>query len=343
MVTLEFVCDYVLQHFPKVKITKNGTHFTARCVFCGDSQKSQSKRRFNLDWNNERPIWHCFNCSESGSFLDLYSRLEGISRKHAYQILYQHDVSSYSSENIKEKLNGKGPHGEPIPKEPQIFMNILDDCLSPTDSANGYITQKFQNYLLNFIKLRKIPNNIKLFVAHKGKYKGRIIIPVYNNENDLIYFQGRAVNESIQPKYLNPDTDKQLVIYNDGNFERDKYIIVSEGLLDAFMVPKQGTTCLGSSISEFFIKMLMKKTDKGVILAFDNDKPGKESMLNFMRSNKYSNVVSYFLFPDKYSVDTDLNALVAEYEIDDVYQLVIDNSFSRVSTETKLRLRRKLL
>jgi DNA primase len=159
----------------------------------------------------------------------------------------------------------------------------------------------------------------------------------------LIYFQGRAVNESIKPKYLNPDTDKQLVIYNDGNFERDKYIIVSEGLLDAFMVPKQGTTCLGSSITDFFIKTLLKKTDKGVILAFDNDKPGIQSMLNFMKSNKYSNTVHYFLFPDKYSVDTDLNTLVAEHKIDDVYQLVTDNSFSRVSAETKLRLRRKLL
>jgi DNA primase len=240
-------------------------------------------------------------------------------------------------------MNGKGPHPSPIPKQPQVFMNILDDCLSPTDSANGYITQKFQNYLLNFIKDRKIPENIKLFVAHKGKYKGRIIIPVYNNEGDLIYFQGRAVNESIKPKYLNPDIDKQLVIYNDGNFERDKYIVVSEGLLDAFMIPKQGTTCLGSSISEFFIKMLLQKTDKGVILAFDNDKPGIQSMLKFMKTNKYSNAVFYFLFPDKYSVDTDLNALVAEYKIDDVYQLVTDNSFSRVSAETKLRLRRKLL
>jgi hypothetical protein len=174
MVTLEFVSDYVLQHFPKVKITKNGTHFTARCVLCGDSQKSQSKRRFNLDWNNERPIWHCFNCSESGAFLDLYSRLEGISRRHAYQILYQHDVSKYSSENIKEKMNGKDPEIE-IPKQPQVFMNILDDCLSPSDTANGYITQKFQNYLLNFINDRKIPENIKLLLPTKANIKAELL------------------------------------------------------------------------------------------------------------------------------------------------------------------------
>ena len=343
MVTLEFVSDYVLQNFPKVKITKNGTHFTARCVLCGDSKKSQSKRRFNLDWNNERPIFHCFNCGESGTFLNLYSRLEGISRRHAYQILYQHDVSKYSSESVRDKINGKGPHGEPIPKQPQVFMNILDDCLGPGDTAKGYITQKFQNYLLNFIKERKIPKDIKLFVAHKGKYKGRIIIPVYNNEDDLIYFQGRAIHDAVKPKYLNPDTDKQLVIYNDGNFERDKYIIVSEGLLDAFMIPKQGTTCLGSNISEFFIKMLMKKTDKGIILAFDNDNPGIESMLNFMKTNKYSDVVFYFLYPDKYPVDTDLNALVAKYNVDDVYQLVVKNMHSSILAEAKLRLRGKLL
>jgi len=344
MTTLEFVTDYVLQNVPKTKITKNGTHFNGRCILCGDSKKSQSKKRFNLDWNNGRPMFHCFNCGESGSFLELYSRLEGISKGHAYKILYEHDVSQFDSESIRKKYAEE--QMEEIKTETFIFQDILSDCLAPGDKVGGYVSQKFQNYLLNFIKLRKIPKNIKIFVAYKGKYKGRIIIPIYDEENNLVYFQGRAVNDSIKPKYLNPDLDKTTVIYNISKFERDKYIIVTEGLLDAFMVPPQGTTSLGSSITEEFIKELFTKTDKGVILAYDNDKPGQDSMLKFMKDNKYSDMIKYFLFPNKYSTDEDLNALVTNHVNileKDLYDMVINNSHTRVAAEAILRLRRKLL
>jgi DNA primase len=344
MASLEFVTDYVLQNVPKTKITKNGTHFTGRCPLCGDSAKSQSKKRFNLDWNNGRPMFHCFNCGESGSFLDFYSQIEGISRGHAYKILYEHDVSQYDSKSIREKYAEE--RMEEIVEETFIFQDILSDCLAPGDKAGGYVTQKFQNYLLNFIKDRKIPKSIKIFVAYKGKYKGRIIIPIYDDKNNLTYFQGRAVNDSIKPKYLNPDLDKTTIIYNVSRFERDKFIIVTEGLLDAFMVPPQGTASLGSSITEEFIKELLTKSDKGVILAFDNDVPGMKSMLKFIEDNKYSNLVKYFLFPNKYSTDEDLNALVTNNVnilANDLYDMVVDNSHSRVATEAILRLRRNLL
>ncbi len=347
MVSLEFVTDYVLQNIPKTKITKNGTHFTGRCVICGDSKKSQSKRRFNLDWNNGRPMFHCFNCGESGSFLDLYSRLEGISKGHAYKILYGHDVSQFDSESVRDKMKlGDHVEVEHIKAETFVFQDILSDCLASGDKAEGYISQKFQNYLLNFIRDRKIPKNIKIFVAYKGKYKGRIIIPIYDEENNLVYFQGRAVNDSIKPKYLNPDLDKTTIIYNISRFERDKYIIVTAGLLDAFMVPPQGTTPLGSSVTEEFIKELFTKTDKGVILAYDNDKPGQDSMLKFMKDNKYSNMTKYFLIPNKYSTDEDLNALVTNHVNileKDLYDMVVGNSHTRVATEAILKLRRKLL
>lgn len=344
MANLEYVTDYVLQNIPKTKITKNGTHFNGRCILCGDSKKSQSKKRFNLDWNNGRPMFHCFNCGESGSFLDLYSRLEGISKGHAYKILYEHDVSQFDSESIRKKYAEE--QMEEIKTETFVFQDILSDCLAPGDKAVGYVSQKFQNYLLSFIKLRKIPENIKIFVAYKGKYKGRIIIPIYDEKNNLIYFQGRAVNDSIKPKYLNPDLDKTTVIFNISRFERDKYIIITEGLLDAFMVQPQGTTSLGSSITEEFIKELLTKSDKGAILAYDNDKPGQDSMLKFMKDNKYSNMVKYFLFPNKYSTDEDLNALVTNNVNileNDLYDMVVKNSHSRVATEAILRLRRKLL
>jgi DNA primase len=345
LLTLEFVTDYVLSNFEGVKITKNGTHFLARCRICGDSAKSKSKKRFNLDWNNGRPIWHCFNCSESGSFLDLYSQLEGISRGHAYKILFEYDTSQYDGDSIREKYAIERSEEIKENPEPFVFQDILSDCLGPKDKAGSYITQKFQNYLLYFYKFRNIPEDVKLFVAYKGDYKGRVIIPIYDVNNNLVYFQGRAISENMEPKYKNPELPK-AVIYNEAYFERDKYIIVTEGLLDAFTIPRQGTTCLGGSVSDEFVKKLTKYTDKGIILVYDNDKPGVKSLLKFMKESKFANSVFYFLFPDKYQQVKDLNEFVGKMAIREtnLYPFIVDHKLSRVAAETKLRLiRRNLL
>jgi DNA primase len=272
----------------------------------------------------------------------LYSQLEGISRGHAYKILFEYDTSQYDSDSIREKYAKERAEEIKENPEPFVFEDILSDCLGPDDKANSYLTQKYQNYLLYFYNLRNIPRSIKLFVAYKGKYKGRIIIPIYDTNNNLVYFQGRSISEVTEPKYKNPELPK-TVIYNAASFDRDKYIIVTEGLLDAFMIPNQGTTCLGGSVSDEFVKELTSYSDKGVILVYDNDKPGVKSLLKFMKESKFANSVFYFLFPDKYQQVKDLNELVGKHRINDMYSFIVDNKLSRMTAETKLKFRRNLL
>jgi len=57
MLDLQIVSDFVYENFERVSSSKNGTHFLARCLLCGDSKKSKSKRRFNLDLEPEIKIW----------------------------------------------------------------------------------------------------------------------------------------------------------------------------------------------------------------------------------------------------------------------------------------------
>ena len=45
-----------------------------------------------------------------------------------------------------------------------------------------------------------------------GKYGGRIILPSYDKEDKLNYWVGRTYNNQ-KPKYLNPDSDKEEVIF----------------------------------------------------------------------------------------------------------------------------------
>ena len=76
---LQFVTQFMLQNFEQTKISGNGTHFLARCLLCGDSKKNPYKKRFNLNWNDGVPGWHCFNCGRYGNFIEIYSIVKGIS------------------------------------------------------------------------------------------------------------------------------------------------------------------------------------------------------------------------------------------------------------------------
>jgi len=333
MLTLSIVSQFIFEHFSKVTVSKNGTHFHARCVLCGDSKKSPSKKRFHLDFNDGRAvIFHCFNCDEAGTFLELYSKIKGISIAQAKKELNKYDV-----DDLTQRLSTRKRKKVLDEIEYEYHDYILDDCISECDRADGYIQQQYQRILIDFISERKIPEGTSLYIAIKGKFKNRIIIPVWI-DGHITYFQARRIHESMEPKYKNPTLEKGSIIHNRDNFDPKKPVIVTEGLIDAFMIGKQGTSCLGAYISDRFIEELFSLVDKeNVILAFDNDAPGMCSLVGFIEENKYANYLRYFLTPYKYKRGKDLNKLVILYNIDDMYNMIIENSYSYLKTSLMLQ------
>ena len=291
MIDLEIVREFVLEHFPMVKITKRGTHFHGRCILCGDSKKSKTKKRFHLDWNKGSPMWHCFNCERSGSFIELYSEVTGLNEDKVKSIIFDYSPDRYDKgkkiSSTKERWNGtikKVNNDVPVQPLTKYHDYLLKYCISLSDNPTGYITKNLLKELRIFTSKRRLPEDVKVYAAYEGDYRNRFIIPVYEG-NRIVYFQARRIHESIEPKYLNPVAEKERIILNKEKFDPDKYIIVTEGLIDAFMIPNQGTASLGSAISETFLKILFKHTNKGIVLFFDNDEPGKKAFMKFTNEN----------------------------------------------------------
>src|SRR5210317_1286966 len=88
MLDLEFVTQFMLQNFEQTQVSNNGTHFVSRCLICGDSKKNPYKKRFNMDWNNGVPGWHCWNCGRHGNFIEIYSIVTGKSYDDAKKELF---------------------------------------------------------------------------------------------------------------------------------------------------------------------------------------------------------------------------------------------------------------
>lgn len=332
MISLQIVTSFMYENFERVTVSEGGTHFHAKCRLCGDSKKSLSKKRFHLDWKNGKPVYHCWNCGKSGSFIKLYMIVMGVDFEQAKK-----DLFKYDSKRMKKQLQSEDKPAKTVGL-PQVF-DILDDCWDENICADATMWLTASNILKRFRSDRKIPEEYKLYMAYKGKYKGRIIIPVFSHEK-VVYFQARRIPDSgWQPKYLNPSSEKEIIIHNKDKFDREKYIVVTEGLIDAFMVGEQGTTCLGKEISEDFLRELFKLTGRGVIVAFDNDDEGMKAMLKFMKKNRHAKKVRYFLTPKKYKECKDINKIVVRNkEVGSVYDMVNSHSYDYWKTYTTLKL-----
>ena len=333
MIDLQIVADFAHQNLEKVTTQKGGTHFHARCPLCGDSKKSQSKKRFHLDWNNGNPGYHCFNCNATGNFIKLYSLLKGISEEEV-----RREIFKYNSDYIKKKLTSE-PIVENMPSGVQSYNYILNSCV--TENTESILLEYWKRIISNFRNERKIPEQYKLYYCFDGRYKNRIIVPVFK-ENDIIYFQARRVpGTKLEPKYLNPSTEKQIIIHNEENFDKDKFIIITEGLIDAFMIGDQGTSCLGKEISEDFLSKLFELTDKGIIIALDNDSDGMKALDIFIEKNAYKQRCRYFLMPEKYKYCKDINDVKTKHNIENLYEFIVNGSYSFVKTYLKVKMLRK--
>lgn len=321
-----------------VKHKRSSMGFMARCPVCGDSQKHKRMGRLHVDYYSQYDDWiaKCYNggCDISGStnLTSLYSRVKGITYTEARK--YIDNGGGYDIQSIKDRLMGKSTPVVEQKKE-QFFDLDMKHCLSRHDEPTDRVLIRCKKYLDDFITRRMIPDDKECFIAFDGRYKGRIIIPIIIN-GEMVYFQGRTV-VGAEPKYLNPVVDKSLIISNIDRFDKDKSIIITEGLIDSWMAGNQGTACIGAYISDEFVDLVSKHTNKDVIICFDNpliDKSGKNELIKFINESAYSKKVKYFL--PKRTDFKDLNDLKL-LGVDDIYQYVLSHSHQSFNVIVNLK------
>ena len=324
MLLLEDINKFAVENLQRCDVQPNGMNWVARCPFCGDSKKNKFKRRFHLKYESDESVYyHCFNCGEAGSFYKLYAFVKGISEEDAVR-----EFRKFDPNQIKKRFTQTITKIVAKKKELKNLDWILEDCIpsNPPTSKENRLREAWKKWEVS----RKISGT---FVALRGDFANRVIIPVYEN-GSIVYFQGRTL-VGAEPKYLNPIVEKSNIIFNKELFNPEKYIIVAEGLLDAKSIEdNQGTTCLGASITDDFLTELYKYSRKGIIIALDNDSTGIKELKKLLKYSKYNNQLRYFLMPDK-SVK-DLNELKVNTDIN-IYDYVVSNSYDSFKTSMLLK------
>jgi|TARA_B100001939_G_scaffold126589_1_gene109737 transcription elongation factor Elf1 len=221
-----------LQKFKKVKADL----YNFRCPICGDSQKNKNKTRGYIYQVKNNTNYKCHNCGASMSFNNFLKTMDTTLHKQ------------YTLEKFKEGHTGKNFVVE-TPKlefKKPVFKKSLNLPKASSDSvARKYLeNRKLDPEKFYFAdKFKEWTNSQKKTFDTIGRDESRIIIPMYDEEKQLIGFQGRALNNSPN-KYitimLQEDASK---IYGLETIDRKLPIYVVEGPFDSTFIDNSVALC----------------------------------------------------------------------------------------------------
>lgn len=234
---------------------------TFNCPACAEDKgltNGKGDGKFKLAVNYKKNTFQCWVCKVENNMHGKVPIL--IKRYGNKRILKEYEIVRPSINDINVK-----------PKE------VNTKLILPTGFKKlSECTYKDFNYhkAYDYVTKRGITDQmIKQFnigYTTVGNYHNRIIIPSYDDTNDLNYFVSRSWDKWKKPKYLNPDVSKQEFIFNESLINWDGTIYLVEGVFDHIVVPNS-IPLLGKIMYNKLKNALLKNAKSDVVILLDDD------------------------------------------------------------------------
>jgi len=214
----------------------------------------------NLEVNLAEGVYHCWACGEThgtrGGLKKLFRTFA--TREQVKKLkMIGYDLSDFKAK-VKE-------------------TNVIEDLTLPKGfisfeegNPKSILYKQAWNYLTKERKLS--PETIlkfKMGYVSGGKYDSRVVIPSYDIKDELNYWVTRTYVNA-KPKYLNPDSDKEQIIFNECCLNWDSDIYLVEGPFDHLVV-HNSIPILGKKISDKLMHSLFHKASANIIILLDSD------------------------------------------------------------------------
>ncbi|BCU95402.1 MAG: hypothetical protein CM15mV9_0130 [uncultured marine virus] len=226
-----------LQKFKRVKANL----YNFRCPICGDSKKHKNKARGYFYQVKTNTNFKCHNCGASLSLNNFLKQIDSTLHKQYTLEKFKEGHAGGRNFVVEEpKFEFKQPvfrKGLDLPKASDV--TVAKEYLEKRklDPSKFYFTNKFKQWT----------NTQKKTFDTIGRDESRIIIPMYDEDKNLIGFQGRSLGPN-SVKYItvmiNDDAPK---IYGLDTIETEKPIYILEGPFDSTLVENSVAMC-GSDI-----------------------------------------------------------------------------------------------
>ena len=221
-----------LKKFKRVKANL----FNFRCPICGDSQKQKNKARGYIYPIKNNMNYKCHNCGASLSFNNFLKQVDTTLHKQ------------YTLEKFKEGHTGRNF----VVEEPKfefskpVFKKSFDLPKASSNSvASDYLTKRKLNpdkfYFAD--KFMEWTNSQKQTFDTILRDESRIVIPMYDEDKNLIGFQGRALGKSFT-KYITVMLDDEAPkAYGLDSIDKTSTVYITEGPFDSTFICNSIAMC----------------------------------------------------------------------------------------------------
>ena len=296
----------------QVILKKNGGRYWGLCPFHKEKTPSFSV-------NPQLGIYKCFGCGAGGDALSFIMKTKNIEFMDLIKDLAQQfDIempAHFQKQNISKDL--KNDMMIACEKAAVFYHDLLINHHSEEiKAANDYLTNrsisreiidKFtlgiapRAYTTLYDILKKDFSNEVLEKAglilpskeghgYIDRFRGRIIIPIQNENGDYVAFGARALYKDQSPKYLN---SSDSLIYNKSKLlyglytakdaiKQEDGVILMEGYFDVISAQAHGienaVAACGTALTSEHVKLLSRYTkSRRIYLSFDTDSAGQKA------------------------------------------------------------------
>ena len=232
------------------------------CPACAMDKGVVSDGKGNLEINYNKGLFKCWVCHNyngmRGYIPKLIAKWGTSAQLKEYKAL-KPDYAEYSmSDEVREEV-----------KLPEGFKKLIN-C----DPYRDYGCAEAKKYLKNRGIGDDIIEEYNIGYTVKGKMKGRIIIPSYDEMGELNYFIARTYEKRKGKKkllsYINPEANKQIIVFNENKVNWDSTIYLVEGAFDHIVTPNS-IPLLGKVVSDKLEQLLHNKAAGYVVILLDED------------------------------------------------------------------------
>jgi len=233
-----------------VGTSMKGSEQAHHCPFCHHHKKK-------LQVNLESQYWHCWVCDSKGrSIQSLLNRLN-VDRSDIAKIISIY--GEYKPTNNQKEVE------KVVLKLPKEFKSL---------SQKPKSINPIYNQAIGYLKRRGITMDevLKYNIGYceDGLYGGRVIIPSYNEENELNYFIARSFYEDEKMKYKNPPVSRDVIVF-DNQINWEEPITLVEGVFDSFSVKRNVIPILGKFIPRTLKAKIKEKGVSEINILLDSD------------------------------------------------------------------------
>ena len=247
---LQEVLGEINLHYP------NKGQISFDCPVCSYDIKGLDKGdgKGNFEVNYHQGVYKCWACSETygthGSLNKLFFKWGNARIKSTWKLIGGDFIKK--TERKYEDIK--------LPKE-YISFTKGNKLTIPYKEAYNYLRKRNIN--------DEVISKYSIGYTTEGKYRGRIIVPSFDENEEINYFVSRSY-VGHKNKYKNPEAEKDKIIFNEHMINWDNEVYLVEGVFDMFFV-ENSIPVLGKNLSDRLWKTLYDKCKNNIIVCLDGD------------------------------------------------------------------------